>query len=397
MATFSTPARPSPNARLVAFGILVAACVLVVGARVVADRYHGDNIWRNTLASIGGTQLNGDFGYVFLPASDKVLHGESPYVHPDTVRSRDSAPYAYPPLLALVVAPLKALPDRAHGMFLPGVVFSLVLVAAIGGALLLFEVRDWRCYVLAFLLPGSLESIELGAIGPLLLLLVALAWRLRERAGGAVAVGCCAALKLFLWPLFVWLFLTRRVRGAVLAVGVATALVLVSWSVIGFRGLADYPRLLRRLDDVEAQSSYSVFALLRTLDVPESAARALVAAAGLLVLVAAWRAARTRGATAEDADRQSLILVIAAGLVVTPILWIHYLVLLLAPIALARRRLSALWFTPLAFTLFEALGWYRGWAYGDTKALVSVVAVGAAVVIASLAALGNRTRLAACL
>jgi alpha-1,2-mannosyltransferase len=375
--------------------LVVAACMVVAGARAVADRYHGDNIWRNTAAAIGGTQLNGDFGYVFLPASNTVLEGKSPYVDPDTVRTREDAPYAYPPLLALVIAPLAVLPEHVGGVFLPGILFSLVLIAAVVGALLLMEVRDWRCYVVAFLCPGTLESIELGAIGPLLLFLIAVTWRLRDRAWGAVAAGSCAALKLFLWPLGLWLLLTGRIRATALAVVTTVVLVLGSWAVIGFRGLGDYPRLLQRLDDVEAVNSYSVFALIRAFDVPQSAARALVGGVALLLLFAAWRAARGAGTTREEADRASLILVVVAALVLTPILWIHYLVLLLAPIALARRTFSALWLAPLALTLFEALDWYRGWAYGDTKALVSVAAVVVLVAAGSLSAVRRRTRVAA--
>ena len=50
----------------------------------------------------------------------------------------------------------------------------------------------------------------------------------------------------------------------------------------------------------------------------------------------------------------SLTLALAAGLVATPILWLHYLVLLVVPIALARPRLSALWFAPLGSHDFRA-------------------------------------------
>jgi hypothetical protein len=40
---------------------------------------------------------------------------------------------------------------------------------------------------------------------------------------------------------------------------------------------------------------------------------------------------------------------VAGALLATPVLWLHYLVLLFVPIALARPRLSAVWFAPLAF------------------------------------------------
>jgi hypothetical protein len=76
--------------------------------------------------------------------------------------------------------------------------------------------------------------------------------------------------------------------------------------------------------------------------------------------------------------------VLAAALVMTPILWLHYLVLLAVPIALARPRLSPLWLVLLVPTVFEALDWYRGWPSGDAEALASVALVTAIVFAASL-------------
>uniref|UniRef100_UPI0025A1EE65 hypothetical protein n=1 Tax=Klebsiella pneumoniae TaxID=573 RepID=UPI0025A1EE65 len=67
-----------------------------------------------------------------------------------------------------------------------------------------------------------------------------------------------------------------------------------------------------------------------------------------------------------------------------------YLVLLIVPIALARPRLSALWFVPLALTLFEALNWYRGWPRGDAEALASVAIVTAIVFVVSARPHGRR-------
>jgi hypothetical protein len=77
--------------------------------------------------------------------------------------------------------------------------------------------------------------------------------------------------------------------------------------------------------------------------------------------------------------------VLAAALVMTPILWLHYLVLLFVPIALVRPRLSALWFAPLALSVFEWRDWYRGWPAGEWDALASVLALVVLVFAASIA------------
>ena len=378
---------------LVAAAAVLVAAVAFGAARFTAARYHDDSLWANALASLGGTAKPGDFGYVFLAAANDVLAGRSPYMDPDEFEGPPQAPYAYPPVLALVVTPLALLPEKTHGVFVPGALFVLLLVAATIAGLWLLGVGDWRCYPFALLAPVTLEGFEYGAIGPVLLLLIAVAWRYRDRMPvAASATGGAVVLKLFLWPLLAWLVVTRRVRTAAVAGAIAVGLALVSWAVIGFGGIGDYPGLLRKLVDVEAENSYSAFAILRTIGAPELVARLLVVAVGGILLVLAWQAARASRLPESERDRRSLTLTLAAAIVLTPILWLHYLVLLFVPIALARPRLSALWLVPLALTVFEALDWYRGWPAGDGKALASVAACVAIVFVAALRPVGGDER-----
>jgi len=366
---------------------VLLAVVATVAARGATLRYHDDTLWANALSSLGGRSEPFDLA-VFLHAGDDILAGRSPYIDPETFEEtfeEGRAPYVYPPVLALAVTPLSALPERVGDIFVPGVLVTLLLIGATVGGLVLLGVRDWRCYPIALASPPTLEAFEYGAIGPILFLLVAVAWRWRDRVGAAAgATGLVVVLKLVLWPLVVWLASTRRLRTAVLAIVTAEALALLSWAAIGFSGLVDYPRLLRKLEELEAEQSYSAFAVFRNAGLPDAVAEGLAVAGGVALLVLAWRAARAKDRTALERDSRSLILAVAAGLVVTPILWLHYLVLLFVPIALARPRLSLLWFAPLALTVFELLDWYRGWPRGDGEALTSVAVVVALVFVASL-------------
>src|SRR5262245_39334328 len=359
---------------LIAACALAAATLLPIGARAAANRWHDDTLWANSLRSVGGLELPYDFA-IFLQAAQDVRAGDSPYVDPDdpdSVSEHGRPPYAYPPLLAIALIPATVLPDDVSGSSPVGVLVSLALIACVIATLALLDVRDWRCYPIALLYPPTLENVEYGAIGPVLALLVALAWRYRNRAAAvAASLGAAIALKVFLWPLVVWLAATRRWTAAMGAVAAAAALALGSWAVIGFDGLADYPDLLRRLSDVEAVNSYSAYAILVAIGLPSSVAHVAVLVAASALLVLAWRAGRG----GADGDRRSLTLALAAGFVLTPILWLHYLVLLVVPIALARPRLSPLWFVPLAMTAFELLDLYRGWPRGDGWALASVAAV----------------------
>ena len=97
-------------------------------------------------------------------------------------------------------------------------------------------------------------SIDLGTIEPLLLLAVAAAWRWRDASvAGAARSAAAIVLKLFLWPLAVWLALTRRVCGRpVVAVAVAVAL---TFMPLGGDRLRRARRLPRRSASARATRS----------------------------------------------------------------------------------------------------------------------------------------------
>jgi hypothetical protein len=59
----------------------------------------------------------------------------------------------------------------------------------------------------------------------------------------------------------------------------------------------------------------------------------------------------TVAARGPDADRRAFVVAVLGALIATPLLWLHYFVLLYVPIALYRPRLSAVWFLPLALWL----------------------------------------------
>src|SRR5262249_2296263 len=148
----------------------------------------------------------------------------------------------------------------------------------------------------------------------------------------AVVVAFTAVLKLFLWPLVIWLMATRRWRSVAICAGAAMVLLLGGWAVIGFAGLRSYPTLLHVLERPGAPAGYSVVALL---GVSGGAATAIPVALAVLLAGLVVLAAR-----ASDGDRRGFATAVLASLVATPLLWLHYLLLLYVPIALYRPRLA---------------------------------------------------------
>jgi hypothetical protein len=293
-------------------------------------------------AMIADDSIGDDFE-IFWRAGNAILHGDSPYPPPDREVLASEDEFVYPAPAGLAAALFAWLP-----MSVAEAAFLVLLTGAVVASLWSLGVRDWRCYGAAFLSRPTIDAILTGTVSPLLLLGVALLWRHRNRAylAGGIAAGI-VVVKLFLWPLLVWLLVSRRVRSALVAVLLATVVSLASWAIIGFAGLTDYPSLLRALaDDLEGKG-YSLVALGLASGLDVSGARLLMYAAGaaLLAAVVRW------SVPGEVGDRRSLAAAVGAALALSPIVWSHYWVLLLAPLALARPRWSPLWLLPIAFSI----------------------------------------------
>jgi hypothetical protein len=91
--------------------------------------------------------------------------------------------------------------------------------------------------------------------------------------------------------------------------------------------------------------------------------------------------ARDERRAVRDRDVVTLTLVLAAALAASPIVWVHYFLLLLVPLALTRPRLSPLWFVPFAFQPLGEAAWPAGNARNLGLALAAtLIVIGAAVV-----------------
>jgi hypothetical protein len=110
--------------------------------------------------------------------------------------------------------------------------------------------------------------------------------------------------------------------------------------------------------------SYSIVALVGVHGGAETALTATLA-----VVLAASVVFAAHG---PDGGRRSFAASVFAALVATPLLWLHYVLLLYVPIALYRPRLAPLWFLPV-------LLWVAPTAHSDGvtwKIVLALVVVG---------------------
>jgi len=294
--------------------------------------------------------LSWDVRFAYLPAVDLVLDGRSPYPALDDPILEDQKGYVYPPQLLFALLPLSFLPTG-----LAAALGALSSIALVGLTLHVLGVRDARCYAAAILWVPTISGVLLGNVSIPLALALAVTWRYRDAmTPPALALGLAVSTKLLLAPMFVWMLATRRLRSTIWALVVGLGVTLAAWAALGFDGLTGYPRLLDRLSEIQAGRSYSFVGMADVLGLPEAAGQALGLLAGGALLVACVVLAR------RGDEPRSFTCAVAATLALSPIVWLHYLVLLLVPMAILRPRFSALWLLPVVLWISPKPGYAEG-------------------------------------
>lgn len=299
--------------------------------------------WWYTLAIQGAPGWAFDFRQFWQGARD-VVNGVSPYPERATLDRVGAGldlshwqtllRFPYPAPAAVVLVPFALV-----GFHTAAAIWGALLIASYFATLWVLGVRDWRVLAVVVTSQPVVSSVRGGTFTPILVLLVALAWRWRDRpwiSGGSIALAI--SFKIFLWPMVVWLAATRRFAAAAVAVVLAVALTLGAWAAIGFRGFTEYPELARKLADIFGPGGLSLVALGGHLGLSGAAAGALSWAVGLSLLACVVMLAR-RG---ED-ERMTFSVALVAALALTPIVWLHYFALLVVPLALVWPRLSWAW------------------------------------------------------
>jgi Glycosyltransferase family 87 len=231
------------------------------------------------------------------------------------------------------------------------------MIALLLATLRVLGVRDIRCYAAALLWVPVISGVLLSNISIPLAFALAILWRYRDAVWPpAIALGLSVSAKLLLWPMLVWTLATGRVRATLAAALIGVSVTVVAWAAIGFDGLRTYPDLLERLSELQSERSYSFVGMAETVGLAPSVGSAvcLLVGASLLILCVAF--------ARRDDDVRSFTCAVAATLALSPIVWLHYLVALLVPLAIARPRFSAIWLLPVVLWVSPKPGYAEGWA-----------------------------------
>ena len=269
--------------------------------------------------------LLGPFDFLtFFHAGRQVLQGESPYPSVTSAVFRAGPGFVYPLFVAWLFAPLALFPQVAAE-----ILYGCASVAAIVVSCRMLGRRDFAAPALVMVCSTTIIGLQMGTVNAFLLLGLAWAWYWRDShpALSGLLLGLAAGAKLFLLPVLIWPFLRRRWSAAGSAVGTVLVLV-VGGALLGSGGPVGYVHLLSKLEANEVVSSWSLSSLFQSVGLSRTGSSAVAVAvvgAGVAVLFRRRR---------ELADGHVLGAMVVLGLLMSPIVWSSYLLLLAVPLLL---------------------------------------------------------------
>jgi hypothetical protein len=289
--------------------IAIAVVALTVGA---------------TIAVAGDT-----FGYDFRAyhaAAVRVLDGKPLY----DLDYRVAGPYGlflYPPTFVPFILPFGLLATVPATW-----AWTVAMLMCFVGAVALMPVTTrtrWAVVLLAGLSWPFVYNIKLGQVGPLLLLLFAIGWRGLDRAlPVGIAGGGGAAIKLQPAIVLAWALLTRRWTAAIVGAGVLAVLAVVATIIVGVGAWSDFVTLITRVNDpITTPHNFTPGAVAYQLGVSRDTAAAVEWVSTLAALTLFVLAALRLGPV------PSYLVAVIASQLVSPVLWDHYAIVLLLPVA----------------------------------------------------------------
>jgi hypothetical protein len=336
------PTASQPDLGMAGAPARLARAALPIVAILVLGVVLGGSLW----AASGAGTLGFDF-LAYHQAANRVLAGQ-PLYDPSVQQTGGFGLFYYPPPFVLALLPLAPLDPTIATWTWVG-----LSLAAFHGGVALMPVAPtvrWLTILLAGLSWPLAYAFKLGQVGPLLFLLFAVGWRWLDRPlalGGSAAAG--AIVKIQPGLVLAWALITRRWRavaiGAVVLVVAAAVATLITG---GLTVWSDYRAVLRNVSDpISTPHNFTPGAVAYQLGLPTGPAATIqlfssIVAVGLLVLTA------VRGSSTA-----SYLVAVTASQLLSPVLWDHYAMLLLLPVAylLDRRQWWAL-LVPLATAVF---------------------------------------------
>ena len=238
--------------------------------------------------------------------------------------------YMYAPPLGVAISPLTRLSLEAGTLF-----WFILHVAALALACALMPVRfaiRLAAFGVGALSFAVTRDLVLGNVSVLLLLPMVAAWRWLDRPAGSAALALAISVRPTLGIFLVWQLLRRRWRALTWTIGAGLVIILATLPVVGIEGYREYLSVLANMSDVSGvERNVDLGSTALSLGASGTVA-SLALLAGYGLAIAALLLSLRR-----DAELGFMV-TSGAALLLSPLLWDHYLAALILPAAFLAAR-----------------------------------------------------------
>jgi len=238
--------------------------------------------------------------------------------------------YLYPPPLGIAFGPFTGL-DPESG----AIAWYLLKIAGLALAAALMPVRP-TTRLLAFGISlfsyAVLRDLVMGNVSMLLPIALAAGWRWLDRPAGSIALAVASSVRVTTGAFLIWFAMRGAWRPLAWMVGTGLAIVLISLPFVGLDGYRDYFTVLGNVAGTSGlNQNRHLVALAVELGLPTEQA--------WMVLLPTWGLALGAMALSTRRDAATGYMVTAgATLLLAPLMWDHYLSILLLPAAFLFER-----------------------------------------------------------
>ncbi|MFL5676961.1 MAG: glycosyltransferase family 87 protein [Chloroflexota bacterium] len=235
--------------------------------------------------------------------------------------------FYYPPTFAPILLPFGLMSETTATWSWIAISIAAFLIGV--AAMPVSRTVKWTTILLAGWSFPFVYAVKLGQVGPILFCLFALGWRWLDRQIPLGVVGALgAAIKLQPGLVLVWALLTLRFRAVVAGGMVLIALAILTTVIAGPTSWTDFLTLIRTVSDpIRTPHNFTPGAIAFAYGSSAEIAGLIqlistVAVIALLVIAIRWAT-----------DEASYMIAVIASQLVSPIVWDHYAMLLLLPVA----------------------------------------------------------------
>jgi hypothetical protein len=304
-----------------------------------------DGVWRYVADDAWAADLEAYVGAARRLVTEGSLYATA---HVEAAFQPGSAgPFYYAPPLGVAMLPLLDIPI-ADGAVLWYVLRIGALLAACALMPVSPAIRVFAFAVIAFTFP-VLKDAVLGNVSILLTLPLVIAWRWLDRPVGSVALAVSMSVRPSLGVFLLWQALRRRWAALAWTLGAGIVLIALTLPFVGIDGYREFVAVLGNLQ-VPGPGSQNRELGTVLADLGGGDTALLIGhVAGLVVGIAAIVLSVRR-------DRDvGFMVTLGASLLLSPMLWDHYLVTLLLPAAFLAERIRPVY---ILLPLLTWLPWF---------------------------------------